>query len=68
MILFYCKDCQKVIEKPEKHPSKYIYKCNICSGKKVSFGTKESICDFFHIKDSMLEKMLAEPVPNPETK
>jgi Zn finger protein HypA/HybF involved in hydrogenase expression len=60
-ILFYCKTCKKVIVDPKKHPKKYEYKCPVCSGFKVVFGSKEAITGFFSIKDSMLENMLANP-------
>ena len=60
-ILFYCKDCQRVVVDPPKHPKKYEYKCPICNGEKVVFGTKNAITEFFHIKDAMLEKMLDNP-------
>ena len=55
-ILFYCKDCQRVVLNPKKHPKKYEYSCIACGKNRVSFGTKQAICDFFQIKDAMLEK------------
>lgn len=63
-ILFYCKDCQRALEHPIKHPKKYVYKCPVCKGERVSFGTKKAISEFFHIKEAMLEKMLAEQPQN----
>ncbi len=50
-ILFFCRDCQKVVAEPKKVGSKYVYKCSVCDGKNVAFGTKKSICDYFHLKD-----------------
>ncbi len=64
-MLFYCKDCQSALTEPVKNPKKYEYKCPVCKGYRVSFGTKKAITDFFHIKDAMLAKMLA---PKPEVK
>ncbi len=53
-IIFFCRDCQKVVDKPQKVGSKYVYKCPICDGKGVAFGTKKSICDYFHLKEKDL--------------
>lgn len=57
-ILFYCKDCQRVVEDPIKSSQGYIYQCPICKGDRVSFGTKTSICEYFQIKEAALAKML----------
>lgn len=59
-MLFYCRECQKVVKNPKKKGSKYEYECPVCKDGNVVFGTKEAICDFFHIKEKMLEKMMAE--------
>ena len=53
-ILFFCRDCQKVVTGPKKIGSRYIYQCPICNGKNVAFGTKRSICDYFHLKEKDL--------------
>ncbi len=53
-IVFFCRDCQKVVAKPEKVGAKYIYKCSVCKGDDVAFGTKKSICDYFHLKEKDL--------------
>jgi len=60
-VLFYCKDCQRVVLDPVKHPKRYEYNCPICKSDRVAFGTRAAICDFFHIKEVMLEKMLSNP-------
>ncbi|MFT7183996.1 MAG: Zn finger protein HypA/HybF involved in hydrogenase expression [Oceanicoccus sp.] len=60
-ILFYCKTCQKVILKPVKRGKKYDYTCPECKGDRVTFGTKNAIASFYHIKENALEKMI-----NPE--
>lgn len=57
-ILFFCRDCQKVVDSPEKQGNKYEYKCPLCKSDKVAFGTRAAICDFFHIKEAALTKML----------
>ena len=59
-MLFYCRDCQRVVKDPKKKGTKYDYMCPICTTGNVVFGTKEAICDFFHIKEKMLERMIAE--------
>ncbi len=53
-IVFYCKDCQKLVEDPVRKGKKYEYNCPVCQGYRVSFGTKESLMDFFHIKKRSL--------------
>lgn len=60
-ILFYCRDCDKVVLNPKKNGDKYEYICPVCSGDRVAFGTKHAICDFFNIKDAMLARMLDNP-------
>lgn len=60
-VLFYCKDCQWVVQ-GQKRSGKYEYTCPICKGKKVAFGSGRAIVDFFHIKESILAKMLANPM------
>ena len=60
-MLFFCRDCQKVVVDPKKKGGKYVYICPICNKDRVAFGTGRAICDFFHIKESMLKKMLDNP-------
>lgn len=60
-ILFYCRECNKVVVDPKKKGAKYEYICPICNGERVAFGTKKAICDFFNIKDAMLARMLDNP-------
>lgn len=60
-ILFYCRDCNKVVIDPKKKGAKYEYICPICGSDRVAFGTKKAICDFFNIKDAMLARMLDNP-------
>lgn len=62
-ILFYCRDCQRVVLDPKKKSDQYLYQCPHCKSDRVAFGTKQAICEFFHIKDSMLKKMLDNPEP-----
>jgi hypothetical protein len=57
-ILFFCKDCQKVVKNPKKKGAKYAYTCEICGSSKVAFGTKEAVCDFFGIKEAALKRMM----------
>lgn len=53
-ILFFCRDCQKVVPDPKKIGAKYAYQCPTCDSKNVAFGTKRSICDYFHLKEKDL--------------
>lgn len=58
-ILFYCKTCNKAMLEADRMGKKYEYKCKTCKND-VVFGTEKAICDYFQIKDSMLERMLSE--------
>jgi hypothetical protein len=49
-IVFYCKECQKLIDNPVRVGKKYEYTCPECKRDRVSFGTEAAVCDFFHIK------------------
>lgn len=46
-IVFYCKDCRKIVD-GVKIGKKYVYKCPVCNGKNVAFGTDKSIKSFYH--------------------
>lgn len=50
-ILFFCRDCQKIVFDPKKVGNKYTYACSVCNGKNVVFGTKKSILNYFRIKE-----------------
>ncbi|MBU0981876.1 hypothetical protein KKC94_04260 [Patescibacteria group bacterium] len=62
-MLFYCRDCQKLVFNPTKKGDKYVYVCPFCKGDRVAFGTKSAVCDYFHIKEGALNKMI-----NPDAK
>ena len=47
-IIFYCKDCYKIVE-GVKVGKKYVYKCPLCHTKNVAFGTEKSIRSFYHV-------------------
>lgn len=47
-IVFYCKDCKKVVDAVRKG-NKYEYSCPECKSDRVSFGTRQAIGDFFQI-------------------
>ena len=53
-IIFFCRDCQKVIFNPQKQGAKYEYKCGVCKGTDVAFGTRKSIMDYFRLKEKDL--------------
>ena len=63
-ILFYCRDCDKVVLNPKKKGDKYEYTCPLCSGDRVAFGTKHAICDFFNIKMLCWRKCLLTLLKN----
>jgi predicted methyltransferase len=41
-IVFYCKTCKKIVD-AERIGKKYQYKCPLCKGTDVAFGTEMSI-------------------------
>lgn len=49
-IVFYCRDCQKVVDEPIRKGNKYEYTCPVCQGDRVAFGTRQAISDFFQAK------------------
>lgn len=59
-IYFFCRGCQKIVLDPKKKPGKYEYTCPECGKSDVAFGTKQAICDYFHIKDAMFKRMMSE--------
>jgi hypothetical protein len=54
-IIFYCKDCEKVVD-TEQFGRKYVYKCKKCGTKNVAFGTEKSIFSFFRLDAKKVEK------------
>lgn len=48
-IVFYCKDCEKIVE-GIKIGKKYVYKCPLCSSKNVAFGTEKSIKSYYNVE------------------
>lgn len=58
VILFYCKDCQWVGVQAVRDGKKYVYSCPECKGKRVSFGTKPAVMEYFHLKEAHVDKAL----------
>lgn len=48
-ILFFCKDCQKITE-VERMKNQLRFRCKVCKGDRISFGTSKSVASFYHIK------------------
>jgi hypothetical protein len=48
MIVFYCKDCRKIVDAKRKG-DKYEYICEVCGSERVCFGTDKAISDFFQV-------------------
>ncbi len=49
-IAYYCRECKKVIEKPERIPQTLRFKCRECGGERVAFGTQNSVQSYFRLK------------------
>lgn len=51
-LIFFCKDCNKIIQKPKRIPrQRFTFICPECNEKSVAWGTKKSIYNFFHITE-----------------
>jgi len=52
-IVYFCKECRKLIDKPVPVSKKnnFTFQCPECKEKAVSWGTKRSIYNFFHLDD-----------------
>jgi len=35
-VVFYCKDCEDIVEVDRVYPEKYIFKCRICWGNNIA--------------------------------
>jgi len=55
-IVYYCKDCEKIVKAQKITPRKLKFKCQVCQGKNVSFGTEKSIKNHYRIKDNVIEE------------
>lgn len=51
-IVFYCRDCKKLVDVEKMSPTKkqkMKFKCQECTSKSVLYGTKRGIEAYFHI-------------------
>jgi phage FluMu protein Com len=48
-VLFYCRDCKKLVAEPVRNGTKYEYSCPECKSDRVAFGSQKAICDFFQV-------------------
>lgn len=46
-IVFYCRDCQKVVVPKQLHPTKHVYECPDCKGRRIAQGTESSVKEFY---------------------
>jgi Zn finger protein HypA/HybF involved in hydrogenase expression len=47
-IVFYCKDCEKLVKVIKKDKSLKFY-CKECNGKNISYGTRKSLEKFYNL-------------------
>ncbi len=45
-IIYLCKECNKVV-KPKRIGKKFKFSCTECKGNNVSFGTEDSIVNYY---------------------
>ncbi len=50
-VVFYCKDCQKIVEATRPKPNWYIFICTICKWKNIAIWTLEWIKEKYKIKN-----------------
>ncbi len=48
-ILYYCRECKKPVS-PKRIGKKLSFKCGECDKEYVSFGTENSITNYYNIK------------------
>ena len=53
-IVYYCKDCEKIVKARKFSPRTLKFQCIECKGMNVSFGTEKSIKNHYRIKDEIL--------------
>ena len=49
-IVFFCHDCKKFVETNRSDPKKMKFTCKLCKGKKISYGTQESMKEFYRFE------------------
>jgi len=57
-IVFYCKDCNELVE-TNRVGKKYVYTCKKCGTKNVAFGTRRSIANYFRMEEFNAKKNAA---------
>lgn len=50
-ISYYCRECKKMVT-PKRIGKKLSFKCSECDKAEVSFGTKDSIINYYNIKQT----------------
>jgi DNA-directed RNA polymerase subunit M/transcription elongation factor TFIIS len=56
-IVYYCKDCKRIVDSSSrKGKKKYSFKCSLCGGKDVSYGTEKSIIGYYRIRPVQLKE------------
>lgn len=49
-VLFFCRNCQKIVQVEKKQTKKKMqFACKECGKKEIAFGTETSIQNYFHI-------------------
>ena len=45
-IVYFCRDCEKMV-KPKRIGKKFEFSCTDCKGNNVSFGSEQSIMNYY---------------------
>ena len=54
-VAFFCRDCRKLVDtKKAEKGLKFV--CAECNGKDISFGTRRSLINHFHLNDEGIQK------------
>lgn len=48
-IIYYCRECKKVVP-PTRIGKKLSFRCSECNTEYISFGTEQSIGNYYNIK------------------
>ena len=60
-IIFYCKDCKKIVKCKKKNPKKkYKIQCDVCNKRNIDYGKEKNIIKYYRRKKEKKIKK-AEP-------
>lgn len=49
-IVFYCRDCEEILEVERLSEKGVKFRCKKCGGRNICYGTRRGISSYFHTK------------------